>query len=882
MTSLEDSPNRPGNAARPSATGKQQAADNLNSKIANEELSLQQQHVDCTEDPGSSNYSADTEDETRDIQFLNNTFKPFSSSGKQLLHAEEVQKCILYLQHTYYNQAKHLSPVGLTHEAGGTCEMQTNFSKAGSTEPLVSCAEISQTFRDSLQRSGPSPVVVFSDNSHFQVVLMNAVPKTVTLFDPFGKGFPTPVRDTVKTFFDRDSSRSWTYRTWKQKLQTDTWNCGIWAIWVTERWMQYWTEEDGKQPFDCWLKRHTCPVPNIQKLRQQYHDMISAALVISSDGQSEMDRIDRTLAKMWADAAQRTEPNDAGNAIDLNSADTSTAHDTQAPPANTKGQRTNTEVKLGCKAAQPAKHAAEQPTLHAKRRQTRLRSNRTTSNLSTRGHQGKRHQSTVKTNSSTHESQERPNIKSDGINSTEQEHSGTQKQQHARPTIKRTMLDFLQPSSNKIETAAFTGANTADTCAQKMKRKICEPEPQLAQSSRNEQATPTQNLAGKRQKAKGTFSDKCEEVRVMTWNVMGTTTVLDELQNLGQKHKPCIMVLTETKLTQLEQDRKMLNTCLPDYKLYHSRVKGHKTGKQRTGSAGVTIAVHTSLTTQNSVQLIHLDHPAAKGHCKCLKIQPPVWGVYVPCTDMHTRKEVYNLLQTEMQTQDKIALEAGSSKPCHILAGDMNAALYMDDRQTSVHPEDAMHQELMQTLKMHTTDKHQGMPRSRSYHRHGHNCKSSEDSRIDDISVSQNLCCHKIPVTTIADTTGDSDHSPIYATIPLTSMSFTRPGPDPTPLPREPRLKTPVPAGALQQYTEAIDLELGAAIAMLNAELDSSLETALQQVNPQNLTATSKHIWHMLALMKASLKHTATLCKTYLSSYTQLPRAYCHTQQAAM
>ena len=108
------------------------------------------------------------------------------------------------------------------------------------------------------------------------------------------------------------------------------------------------------------------------------------------------------------------------------------------------------------------------------------------------------------------------------------------------------------------------------------------------------------------------------------------------------------------------------------------------------------------------------------GPSKCLKIQPPgsealtVWGVYVPCTDMHTRKEVHNLVQTEMQTQDKIALEAGSSKPCHILAGDMNAALYMDDRQTSVHPQDAMHQELMQTLKMHTTDKHQGMPRSRS------------------------------------------------------------------------------------------------------------------------------------------------------------------------
>ena len=467
---------------------------------------------------------------------------------------------------------------------------------------------------------------------------------------------------------------------------------------------------------------------------------------------------------MWADAGQRTEPSDTGTATDLKSADTFTANDTWAPSATTKGQRTDTEVKPGCKGAKSAKHAAKQPTLHAKRRLTMQRYNRSKCNLSTRGHQawsGKRHQSTVKANSSTHESQKRHNSKKDGISSTKQEHSnGTQKPQHARPAIKRNMLDFLQPSRNENETAAPTRANTADTCAQKMKRKICEPEPQLAQSSRNEQATPTQNLAGKRQKAKGTFSDKCEEVRVMTWNVMGITTVLDELQNLAQKHKPCIMVLTLTKLTELEQDRKMLNTCLPDYKLYHSRVKGHKTGKQRTGSAGVTIAVHTS------VQLIHLDHPAAKGHCKCLKIQPPgsealtIWGVYVPCTDMHKRKDVYNLLQTEMQTKDKIALEAGSSKPCHTLAGDTNAALYMDDRQTSVHPEDAMHQELMQILKMHTTDKHQGMPRSRSYHRHGHNCKSSEDSRIDDIFISENLCCHKIPVTTIAETQTTAQYMP--------------------------------------------------------------------------------------------------------------------------
>ena len=155
--SLIDSPHKPGNTVRTGNTG--------------------------------FNESAAAENE-RDIQFLNNTFKPFSSTSKQLLDSREVQKCILNLQHTYYNQAKHLSTVGLTHEVVPTPQMQICFSKAGSTAPLDSRAETSQTSRDSLQRPEPSPVIVSSDNIHFQVVLTNAVSKMVTLFDPFWQWLP--------------------------------------------------------------------------------------------------------------------------------------------------------------------------------------------------------------------------------------------------------------------------------------------------------------------------------------------------------------------------------------------------------------------------------------------------------------------------------------------------------------------------------------------------------------------------------------------------------------------------------------------------------------------------------------------------------------------
>ena len=411
--------------------------------------------------------------------------------------------------------------------------------------------------------------------------------------------------------------------------------------------MQYWTEEDGPQPFDCWLKQHTCPIPDIQQLRQRYHDMISAALVTGSDGQSEMDGIDRTIAKMWADAAQKTNQSDIG--IDLTSAGTSMTPDTTTPPNPTKEQRTNIEDKLRGRATEPANPATKQLSLHARRRRASQSSTGTKCTLSTRRHQGRRHQSSVQANSSINQSQRRPNIKSSSTGNTRQQHNVTHKQQHTGLVKKGTMLGFLRPnSSNKTKDNALTEANAAYTRAQNTKRKSYETEPHLTQCSKNEQTSSPQRLTVKRKKADGIFSDRYEELLLLTLNLMGTTTVLDELQTLAQEHKPCIMVLTETKLTELEQDRKLLSTCLPDYKLYHSRVKGHKTGRQRTGSAGVTIAVHASLTTQNSVQLINLDHPAAKGHCKCMKLQPSgsealtIWGVYIPCTDMQTRKEVYN------------------------------------------------------------------------------------------------------------------------------------------------------------------------------------------------------------------------------------------------
>ena len=71
-------------------------------------------------------------------------------------------------------------------------------------------------------------------------------------------------------------------------------------------------------------------------------------------------------------------------------------------------------------------------------------------------------------------------------------------------------------------------------------------------------------------------------------------------------------------------------------------------------------------------------------------------------------------------------------------------------------------------------------------------------------------------------------------------MKFLKPGPDPPQLPREPRLKTPVPLEDLKAFKEAFDQETGASTADLLQELDSSLELAYTVKETLNQDETLK------------------------------------------
>jgi len=334
----------------------------------------------------------------------------------------------------------------------------------------------------------------------------------------------------------------------------------------------------------------------------------------------------------------------------------------------------------------------------------------------------------------------------------------------------------------------------------------------------------------KKKKVAGAYTPCCDTLTVLTWNVMGSTTVPDELRQIAHQRKPWIVVLTEAKLTDARQDRVFLQEYLPEYILFHSCVKGNDSGHCRTGSGGVAIAVHKPLTSQNSVELIHHNHPAAKSHLKTLRIKPPgsdcltIWGVYLPSDDLQKREELYQVIKDAMSSEDNKASHAGLPLPYNIMAGDMNAALFKQDVQRAkLDIKDAKHQKFIKDLHLHTPDPDRN-PHSQYTFRH--RTDSSQDSRIDDILISESMCTGMSSSIELLDTSGDADHAPVLAKIPLTCMKFFKPGPDPPPLPREPRLKTPVPQEDLKEFREAFGQETGASTADLLQELDSTLELA--------------------------------------------------------
>lgn len=250
--------------------------------------------------------------------------------------------------------------------------------------------------------------------------------------------------------------------------------------------------------------------------------------------------------------------------------------------------------------------------------------------------------------------------------------------------------------------------------------------------------------------------DISNSLKALTWNVMGFTTVYYELQEMIQGHVPYVVVLTETKLTDADQNskgeaRSWIKQIFSGYKLFCSSFKAPKRAKNtrgsrrskrskesrqraRAGSGGVILAIR-SCWAEGAVtkRLADSKNPSLRSHCVGVSLKHPhcealqLWGLYMPF-DPQKRKEIHAHLDRETQ-----------GNRLSTLAGDWNAALLPGDRGAAApgaakvsNPCDKSHRRFVQSHELQPLDGSGPAQRTRTFIPAQNNMHAS---RIDDVLI---------------------------------------------------------------------------------------------------------------------------------------------------
>ena len=310
-------------------------------------------------------------------------------------------------------------------------------------------------------------------------------------------------------------------------------------------------------------------------------------------------------------------------------------------------------------------------------------------------------------------------------------------------------------------------------------------------------------------------------ISFLTWNVMGLTTIKEELTQMIEEKAPDVIVLTKTKLTERTQGKGWLRSVLRDYWLHFSS-RVHKTQQvlehAREGSGGLAVAVKKTLMPQGCITKLN-NIEAHRGHLVQLCMQPPksapimVQGVYMPFDQEH-RLSIYQ------------AIQGAYKKPQHnIVLGDFNAALYPTDRTSQQwHPIDQQHKDSLAECGLRPTDR-TVRPYTFSAHSLADNVAnpSLTQSRIDDILISSHICD---PASTeVLHATDDSDHLPITAQIDLGAIGFIPVEHDASvpQLCNHPRFTMPTKKDQLLMYQSKLHLAQAQQIFALKRKIESSI-----------------------------------------------------------
>ena len=168
---------------------------------------------------------------------------------------------------------------GITHSVVPRNELLFKIREASGQVPMTSQSDIAPTLRKTLSRDRPSPAIVVGDDIHWRIILTDARLQTVAFIDPFGGGFLQDIIAAINTFYNNEQPGRWRYKEWTTRLQQrgDTWNCGIWAIWIQEKWMQYWSQIEVTNTFESWFQDNNGTIPHGRDLGKHYHAVMQVA-----------------------------------------------------------------------------------------------------------------------------------------------------------------------------------------------------------------------------------------------------------------------------------------------------------------------------------------------------------------------------------------------------------------------------------------------------------------------------------------------------------------------------------------------------------------------------------------------------------------------------
>ena len=383
-----------------------------------------------------------------------------------------------------------------------------------------------------------------------------------------------------------------------------------------------------------------------------------------------------------------------------------------------------------------------------------------------------------------------------------------------------------------------------------------------------------------------TYTD-CEgtnaKMKIVTVNGRGIKAKVQLMKKMMEA-KPDILVWTEHHLPAGGKLPRWAAILLQGYKWGYTSLDAIR------GQAGVLMAVHmdllagTDLTIPSVPVELH-GYIYQMSLCRPASAPLTVTGAYMPtgCGAKMTRQSIYKYVKECM---------ASSANHVHLVAGDMNAALYPTDRETGKKgSHDAQYQTFMQETGLSPFDakvvSNGWTTRPKTFFRETQQSGENEISRIDDI-LTQSLWADRpgAMVYTIETSDCNTDHKALCAEVPYVTM-----GQLPLPVIEDKAtqtktvLVTPLTQEDKQALATAMDVRLSGEVYELWASLTKIMENEVQpywaKLEAKQITPTDPK-WEPTAALQTKVDMLGDRLTDILSKGNQIALQVCKTRQQGL